>query len=210
METIIIDDKTVSVNGVRYLREEPKFKVGEWIIGKNGYTPYNPSRITSLSSNLIYYLCWNGSSETSSFMDGQSVRHATKDEIEKHLIQIAKDKGFLDMGVKFKSINQYEIGVVREIKPYDDNDDDIKWEYIPDLDSLYCASGLTTRACNGTMVCSNPSIYIEGRWAEVIPSKKKLPTTKQGIGELINRYHNQNEGLPFKTPIDEFLNNYED
>lgn len=44
----------------------------------------------------------------------------------------------------------------------------------------------------------------------IIPEKKKLPNDKDGIGELIKLYHDQNDGLPFKTPIDEFLENYEE
>ena len=52
-------------------------------------------------------------------------------------------------------------------------------------------------------------IYEGGKWAEILPSKKPLPKTKEGIALLIEMYHNQNDGLPFKTPVDEFLSQYE-
>lgn len=59
--------------------------------------------------------------------------------------------------------------------------------------------------------CSNPAIYKEGIWAEIIPDKKKLPETKKEFGKFISDYSlwreaYENDGKGYK----DFLNEYED
>jgi len=108
------------------------------------------------------------------------IRHATKEEIESHLKKVCDEK--YPKGAKFRSLSCDGIGIVRD-----------EFSYYIKNDQL----------TNGN------TIYRNGKWAEIIPDTKKLPNDKKGIGELIDLYHDQNDGLPFKTPVDEFLNDYE-
>ena len=161
-------------------KEEPKpeFKVGDWIIGEAEYNPTYPARIIRILGDHADLdiekvgadYCWRC---------GKSVywRLATPQEIESHLRKIAEEKGFFKNGTKFKSINQNEVGSIRTIKPFRGNVD-IKWVYHDSNDSLFCCNGMDTKSIDGKYVCSNPSIYEGGKWAEIIPEKKKLPSTK--------------------------------
>lgn len=117
----------------------------------------------------------------------QNCIHPKPAEIESHLRKICDDKY---IGKKTKgTFYPNEILLVDHYNTYN-KDEDRLWYY-----DKY-----------GNAV----SVYESGKFAEIIPEKKKLPNDRKGISELIELYHYQNDGLPFKTPIDEFLQDYED
>jgi hypothetical protein len=148
---------------VEPVEPEPKFKVGDWII-HSGSIWSGPHRIEHGLDPHV---------------DDPDDRLATPQEIESHLIKIAEEKGFT-IGRKFKSIFGDD-GEVREIQPYC-NGEKIVWRYIEYNDSLYCDSGMKTFHS----FCSNPSIYKDGVWAEVLPQEsKELPKTITELVQLL-------------------------
>lgn len=92
-------------------------------------------------------------------MGNSEMREATKEEIESNLITEAKRKGFVE-GAYFISCFD-DKDMVRKISPYR-NGDNIKWCY--SNDELRSDNGINN--LNGG--CSNPAIYMNGKWADLI------------------------------------------
>jgi len=188
METIIIDDKTVSVNGVEYLRkEEPKpvFKVGQWVIAINENRSDCIFKISKIYSTYVNGSDIKQNEDNYSKWTFNSIRLATHSEIEQHLIKVAKEKGFKE-GVKYSTICFYEHGSIHKGRG--------KYEYHESDDYMDMGTD-TFRA----------TIYKQGKWAEIIPEKKKLPKTKAEFNTFLGLWANRHT----KT-TDEFLDNYED
>jgi hypothetical protein len=160
---------------------KPEFKVGQWVIGKNGMTPYNPARIYEVSDGTVkYFYCSKlTGEECKSYADTDYIRLATPFEIEAHLRKICDEKGLLKDGQRLKSA----LGYPFEFKLKNGVD------YILSHDSLY----------NKGM-----ALYSEGEWAEIVPDKKKLPKTKEELTVVISRFNTSDKSLT------EFLKDYED
>jgi hypothetical protein len=121
------------------LRPELEFKVGDWVIPKNN--EYPPSRATSVGSNELKY----GPGQYYTF---DYIRKATPEEIEKHLVEEAKRRGYVK-GVKARSLfANYEGRLLGPTKwnHYDKHDDQL-W--------------MQSNDCNLV-------IYERGKWAEII------------------------------------------
>jgi len=58
------------------------------------------------------------------------------------------------------------------------------------------------------LLCGGMTLYIQGKFAEIIPSKKPLPKTKEEMLDFLRNfeylYHKDN------SKIEDFLNDYED
>jgi len=188
MNTIIIDEKTVSIDGVIYERKESEFQVGQWVMGINGFTPYNPARISKVKNGDVLYLYWNGEEEIQSFQNNNALRPATHSEIEQHLIKVAKEKGFKE-GVKVKCLacGTYNLGNISEYRMSDDR-------------LFFCQQGLSRLDHD-----SEITLYQQGKWAEILPEKKKLPIGKQGFRTLFNDW-----SIAGTISFDQFLEQYED
>jgi len=205
MKTIILNDNEVEVDGIKYIKEkqkEPEFKVGQWIIGIGIYNPTHPARLSNKREGDHFDFDNNDPSDVpGNVVNSIYCRHCTPSEIESHLIEIAKEKGFLTMGTRFKSIFSDD-GVIREIQPFKNNSE-IKWKYIESGDYLWCSNGMV---CNSTS-CSNPTIYKEGKWAEIIPEKKKLPKTKEAFEKFCLDLHitiTNNGAVNIKNFLDDY------
>lgn len=93
---------------------------------------------------------------------------ATDKEVEEALIKEAIKRGFKE-GATFRCL---EKGVVRPYKQYDKD----KWgtgkkltlRYFSKENHLFCDDGLYNV---GLSVCSNPSIFRDGKWAEIIKAE---------------------------------------
>ena len=95
------------------------------------------------------------------YTDPYDNRHATKDEIKSHLRKIAEEK--YPIGTKYFSVpDSYREQVKGTFKYYIDEDN-------------------LTDGYGG-------SVYCQGKWAEIIPSKKKLPKTKEDIAMLLMEF----------------------
>ena len=165
----IIDERTVSVDGVIFERKEPEFKVGQWVIGVNGYTPTEPARLISFNSVEANYIYWNNGlkDERESWEAVSHIRPATHSEIEEHLIKVAKEKGF-KTGVKrhYPKLKNVRVGEIKEPLGYNFDSD--------------------------SLTCDNGYIIWDGRdgWAEILPDKKKLPKTKEEFEAFLDEWIN--------------------
>jgi|WetSurMetagenome_2_1015567.scaffolds.fasta_scaffold00103_72 hypothetical protein len=196
-----VNETTVTIDGERFEKVNPKFKAGMWIIHSGKI-----SRIVKFENNC-YYLTFYDS------VDGEYVgtigyslyelhgdRPATKEEIEKHLIAEAERRGFV-FGAKF--ISPDDSNSIRVIKPYFDYGN-ISWYYKIETDVLRSKDGLVT---NGERY-SNPLIYEKGKWAEILPSKKPVPKTRAEFIAFFDAWHRSSHAA-FVNGIERFLNDYD-
>jgi hypothetical protein len=156
-------EKEININGILYKRveEEPKseFKVGDWVeyLLKTSLCQDDEiriGRITSHSHDLFII------DNKITVQDNHIGRKLTPSEIEAHLIAEAKRRGYKE-GTKFKSY--FDDGnKIRTIEKYD-RKTPIKFYYTKNTDSL--RSAMYT---NYGEFCSNPSVYQDGQWAEII------------------------------------------
>ena len=186
MKTIkVIDDKTIEVDGKRYAEvpeSQTEFKVGQYIIADGDSIPRRITRATSaiIECDKYFYYPW-------------AVRLAIPSEIEAHMKKEAEGRGYKP-GVRFKSMNGDEIGRIRTIyaNPFD---------YYASSDTLT----VSTPRQEWRNLCSNPTIYEKGRWAEILPEKKKLPKTREEFMKFLGDYTNRH-----CSTVQNFLDQYED
>lgn len=189
-----------NVINVMPIEPTPKFKVGDWV-----YYSCPPNikglddvfRIEDIrSTNDIgrYRL----KKEEGVWHEANDCRFATQSEIESHLIKIAEKKGFKN-GVKFKGLR-----FNRDCK--------MRWQVGKSMGENYRGYYKNEDCLNVEDVKNNvwELIYKQGQWATIIPDKKPLPKTKDEFYKMIKTYFDCNDGLPFPTPIEEFLDEYED
>jgi len=182
-----INETSIEVDGVIYEKKaepQPEFRVGDWVIGVNAY-PITPARIINVKQNNHLSLNnYSGYCHDDVIWCGKDrvfIRLATKEEIKSYLKEEAKRRGYYE-AKRVKPL--WEVNV-----PYwsiDSNSNYIRYE----SDSLFFSS----------------CIYTNGKWAEIIPEKKKLPRTK---GELISLLHTY-DLRPKDQLITFFLADYED
>lgn len=100
------------------------------------------------------------------------------------------------IGVVFKSIFT-DKGLIRTIKPY--YSDAIKMEYELNNDYIRCSKGMD----NMKGGCSNPIIYQDGVWAEIIstPEVKPLAVDFERIKLLSTESYNYEKSYGDKNPI---------
>jgi len=198
MNTIIIDDKTVSVDGIKYVREEPKYIEGKWYIAYCSGIKY----LIRFKRYLLNYAYQIEASDYIEFGTGNTAingafdyieRHATHSEIEQHLIKVAKEKGFKE-GVRFIPLNKSEIRTLERFG---------NCFYSEPRDALFSCTPKSEWE-NGS---SNPPIYEKGKWAEILPSKKPLPKTKAEFSIFLSEF--EEKFMNNETVIKEFLEDYE-
>ncbi len=200
METIErINSETIRIDGAYYFKEVPKtkkpeknltFKVGQWAAFEVEGCEKCIFRITRFERDHVYGdICDQAIDLTEhSICLVSSLLPVTPADIESHLWKIC-DARYIGRRVKCLDIGEHII-TGREHNE----------GFVEEYDQFWMIGN------NGDGVL----VYERGKFAEILPDKKPLPTTKEGISGLIELYHDQNDGLPFKTPIDEFLRDYED
>jgi len=163
----------------------PEFKVGDWVIGENRCLPKKPSLIRKFYEyNLMDYDDFEGATKQIAWKG--YIRHATKEEIESHLKKICDEKY---IGKKVKClVEERDEKIIGGFKEYRYNEDCM----------IYTdEAGL------------NMFVYDQGKFAEIIPDKKKLPKTREELKELLRQVQDDSL-LPFPTiDIDDFLDQYE-
>lgn len=132
--------------------EEGEFKVGDWIIGKDGFSPITPVKI--LKKDNYNHFSKNGDSTINDFVSDKYVGKATKEEIEKHLIEEAKRRGFKE------GVNYYSVITGNEVNKILSN-----LKYYERTDNL-------TDGCGG-------SVYLKGKWANIIETITKEEAEKK-------------------------------
>jgi hypothetical protein len=184
MTTIILNSNEVEVDGIKYVKETPKqpeFKEGQWVIGINGYTPYYPARINILpeNKNEVKHLYWNGEEEVQSYQSIKKVRLATDSEIETHLREIC-DKKYVGKKVISTLTGLQNIIMYNRGSHYEKDD-------------TYYIDGI--------------EVYRQGKFAKIVPEKKKLPKTKAELMEFQLAWINDPS---ITITFEEFLENYKD
>lgn len=145
---------------------KPQFEVGKWY--KNTHNQRN-NLYCFQGQNKNHYGFNLSNNWTTGYGSININEHpetqipATPEEVKQALVKEAERRGFKE-GVFFRSINECDKGQVRPYKPYH-KVNSIEFTYHPEDDQLYCISGMSTE--NGRF-CSNPSIYQQGQWAEII------------------------------------------
>jgi len=158
MKTITLEDgRKVEISNESYgnlaKSIRPEFKVGDWVIGLDGCHPTYPKRIRLFKSdNSVEFN--GGSSNIIRCGDGVFVRLATPKEIEDHLIEEAKSRGFKEGVIKTSYFPEYSSAYNKE-NTYTMNDSQPQYE--ADKDALRMGGGI---------------IYHKGRWAEIIKDEE--------------------------------------
>jgi hypothetical protein len=96
----------------------------------------------------------------------ENFRHATPEEIEKHLI--AEAYRLYPIGTWF--ISQDDQNRKRQVKPYDKNKD-VTWYVSKDFSEVRCSNGMFN---TGLPLCSNPLVYKNGKWAKIVSSHPEI------------------------------------
>jgi len=172
-------------------KHKPEFKAGRWIVTASCN---EVKRIKEINGDIIKYddgcthTNWKG-----------FIRPATEEEIESHLKKVCGEKGY-KTGIKLKSINVGEEGRIYTIA----DTYDFKYDSVDD-----CIRIVTPQE-EWIEGCSNPSIYQKGKFAEIIPDKKKRPETRDEFRELINhitlRYF---DDVLIEKEMDDLLDQYD-
>jgi hypothetical protein len=183
MKTITFFDEQdkIMIDGKVYVcldetKPEPEFKVPGWYVFTGNSCKLEIFRTIKLDA--MGYL----HNEADTQYLSEKCRPATPAEIETYLRKICDEKGFKP-GVRYK--NAYLFG---EYHTYPDNP---IFRYGKTGDSFDCGDGYGF-------------LYYNGKFAEIIPDKKKLPKTKEEFIIMIDQAWQCKKG----TTIDEFLNQY--
>jgi len=156
---------------------KPEFKVGDWIISLMSHGN-EIQHIKSISDNCVEYDMGCSPRYPHGHYSWRGyIRHATKDEIESHLKKICDEK--YPVGTKYKSLVYGDFAQVKGIFRYF-----IEGDYMTD----------------GFGGC----VYDNGKFAEILPDKKKLPKTKAEFNTFLGAWANRHT-----STTDEFLNDYE-
>jgi hypothetical protein len=153
------------------IESKPEFKVGDWVSVK----PSEGISIKRISKVINPEIGWFESEEGNIILPLTCIYLATKDEIEFHLKKEAKRRGLIGKGLRLKDAHDGYIGI----------SSDCYYEYRPQYDSLVVAS-------KGDYAVTN--LYYKGKWAEIIPEKKKFPKTKKELMEVVADFQKWYEG----------------
>lgn len=161
-------------------RVEPKleFNPGQWAVTVYGEV----FRILSLKDGWV---CWINNKGENVRSNPDYLKFATPQEIESHLIKIAKEKGF--------GSRTYYIDPNNRTKHHLGTDP--KFEYIKSERTAFLTDGW------------GGAVYQDGKWAEIIPEKKKLPKTKAELYSFMVNFH---PTLAEAGRVKKFLEDYED
>lgn len=133
---------------------ESEFKVGDWVVFIDGDAPqiiigfdkYNDYRTQRINGSKTVWFKYDAE------------RKATKEEIERHLIEEAERRGF-KKGVLFHAIR--EDTLKKSVLPYKYDPLDLKYWHKEDV------------------LCAGGNLYVKGQWAEIIPTMTKEEAEKK-------------------------------
>jgi hypothetical protein len=196
VNVIRINDNTIDIDGVIYEKKskpESKFKIGNWIVGVDKYPPDHPARIIKIYNNCADLDIKNGDGYVWRSEDTIFWRLATPPEIESYLSKIIEENY---VGKNIKCLTSNNIGTVVNEQYMDGYFH--SWNYHYENDSFTVA--IPHDQWHGCT--SNPVVYKEGKWADII-IKKNLPTTKKELHDILVDFYGCDS-----MNIDEFLKEY--
>lgn len=151
------------------LKKQPEFEKGKWYVAglgdeKEYYLMKATGTFTNYNAGYTEFYTINGSEFYNNKCDKEGFKPATKEQIQKILIEVAKKKGFKN-GVKINQVGtdkgRYTVTNFDRLYYYED------YGY---GDGLSCSCGF--------------SIYRNGEWAEII--KNDLPILNNKEGKIEN------------------------
>lgn len=147
---------------------ETEIKVGTWVISDNAM-PKTPHYCTNFSAGGDIAILDNfGGSKMSEYWRG-FMRPATPAEIEAHLRKVCEKY----VGKRVRCLENGKIGIPFESQAYYFSDDEF-W--------MNCSE--IVGAC----------VYKKGKFAEILPDKKKKPETKEDYIALLRDWINDDQG----------------
>lgn len=175
-----------------YKEEPPKFKVGDWVVRKT-CPQEGPERITSIDKyvfmtdrNRYGYLLQNANDE-------YTIRHATPQEIEEHLIKEAQKRGLVGWR-KFRWKDEPDVSTIIAGHGYN---------YLPSVDALMVMVGGQN---------DKRAIYMDGKWAEPVFDTTELPKTVSELEKVLKDFGEEIYGSDLLCMIgedvDRFLKKY--
>lgn len=171
---------------IKTVEKEPEFKVGQWVWQlhakwvEKSHRKAKLFRINHITNGLLY------SDEGLPYKPQYSVL-ATPQEIEAHLKEICDEKY---VGKKVNGLVGEWSGEIRHF-----SESDFTYQpYDPSVDRFWMKNTENIWVC----------VYDAGKFAEILPSKKKLPKTKEEFKDFLMdwRLSGHND--------EKFLNQYED
>jgi len=183
-----ISETEVFIDGMKYIRDtfkslQPEFQTGDWVVLKSDG---EINRIREINGNDLRYDDGSYHQEFKGY-----IRHATRQEIEQRLIEICNAKGYIEGAIFHPLNNPLWIQTIGDTFWYDSFDDELH-------------TTAPKQEWNGH--CSDPVVYSKGKFAEIVPEKKKLPKTKREFRDFLNDYGCNHK---YEEPMD-FLDDYED
>jgi len=177
-----IRDNEVLIDGIKYIKDEhePEFKVPEWV--KWRYR--GETKIFYVVSKIGDY---GFEVENGSHCEINNCCPATPDEIESHLRKICDEKY---IGKKVKCLHCGEYTIINTPHPSG---------YDKKYDQFWMI------ASNSDGVC----VYEQGKFASIIPDKKKLPKTREEFKVFLNDYDYERAICDDEFTINIYLNEYE-
>jgi hypothetical protein len=193
---IKVSDTIIDIDGEIYEKKpklEPKFKISDWVywsgqvptigrISKHCDEFADSWTLDNFEGNSIYSSC----SES-------NLRLATNEEIELHLRKIIEKKY---VGKNIRCLRTNKILTVINEKYMDGYGH--SWGYNSKEDSFNVASPYVEWFKN----TSNPVVYMNGKWADIV-TKKSLPTTKEELKAILIDFYGCDS-----MNIEEFLEEY--
>jgi hypothetical protein len=156
--------------------KESEFKVGQWVCLHGSSYPYRIEKIDNNGNLFVNNLCG-----TSHLITSGGFHLATPQEIENHLKKIAEEKGFknntLIRGLTAQSEPFYSCYVMETPLSYNEPED-----------SLCSQSG--------------DRVYCRGKWAEIVPVKKKLPKNKEELKQFYYAWYGDGT-MDFQAFVDQ-------
>jgi hypothetical protein len=177
-----ISDTEIFVDGMKYIRDvfkspRPEFKAGDWV---KKFSDGGISRIKEIEGIEGNNLRYNDGCYHQEFKG--YIRHAASEEVAQHLKKICDEKY---IGKKVKCLSD-GCDYIPHVFDYYDYHTDSLWY---DDSHRYAIK-----------------IYESGKFAEIIPDKKKLPKTKEELRKIVISAMTAPDG----TNIEDFLYDYED
>lgn len=168
--------KIIKKEAPELFEDEVRLEVGKWYKFKEGYD------VRSYSNFMFLYSGEEGDCAASGFNTKgdwcentlgvnyqNSYREATREEVKSALVKEAKKRGY-KVGVKIKPIGKYPITTIGRLDfSYWEIDNEITLHVVA-LENEWEDS------------CSNPQIFKDGKWAEII-KEQKVELTLQEIAD---------------------------
>lgn len=168
---------------IKTVEKEPEFKVGQWatdglIQGRIVNTGYD--------GGLVYLE--DVETKTQYTINVRNLTHMTPAEIKAHLKKICDEKY---VGKKVNGLVCEWSGEIRHF-----SESDFTYQYDdPSVDRFWMKNTENVWVC----------VYDAGKFAEILPSKKKLPKTKEELRQFFEEFADRDQG-----DFNFFLDQYED